>query len=452
MLPGALTPPLQAHLSRLGSRLSFAEAASELGHLKGVRVAAATARRRTQTDGRHYAALQDAAAAQVVATAPPAPAGPAVQQVSVDGTMVHLSDGSWREVRTLAIGTVGPGRTAATVRSSQISYFARLADAATFTELAAGEVHRRGVETAGTVAGVSDGAPWCQSFLDVHRPDAVRILDVPHAAQRLGVVAEAVWGEGAAASAWAAEQRRALGDGAAALVLDAVRALPVAASRDPAIAAQVQTETLGYLAPRQDQMRYAAFRAQGLPIGSGMVESGGCPWGDARGRCPLRWGGAAVGGAQHHADGGLAQCGLLGAVGRGVAGDCPGAAPASPAVRPAGCRRLGRLRRDPDAPRGRRPRRRRAAPRRPQADRQRPPNRRSPLEASPATPATSPRKTLTRTPASVPRRQPTPPLLEWRGSGWEGASALGNQPARSEGKARSARSPLVPAGTASFSF
>ena len=48
--------PLQAHLSRLGSRLSFAEAASELWHLKGVGVSAATARRRTEADGATYAA------------------------------------------------------------------------------------------------------------------------------------------------------------------------------------------------------------------------------------------------------------------------------------------------------------------------------------------------------------------------------------------------------------
>lgn len=274
LLPGALTPTLQAHLSRLGSRLSFAEAANELGHLKGVQVAAATARRHTEAAGSLYATLQDAATAEVVASAPTARVGPAVQQVSVDGTMVHLTDGSWQEARLLAIGTVVPGRTPATVRSTEISYFARLTDAATFTEVAAGEVYRRGVETAGTVAGVVDGAPWCQTFLDTHRPDAVRILDFPHAAQRLTDVAEAVWGEGAAAGAWAAVQRQALGDGAVASVLAAIRTLPVATSRDPAAAAQVLTETLGYLTPRQDHMRYAEFRAHGLPIGSGMVESG----------------------------------------------------------------------------------------------------------------------------------------------------------------------------------
>lgn len=273
LLPGALTPTLQAHLCRLGSRLSFAEAASELAHLKGVRVSAATARRRTEGDGALYAGLQTAAAQRVLVEAPPPPLGPPVQQVSVDGAMVGLTDGSWREVRTLVIGTVVPGREPGAVRCTDCSYFSRLAEAAVFTEQATGEVHRRGMETAGVVAGVSDGAPWCQTFLDVHRPDAVRILDFAHAAQRLSAVAEAVWGDGEPAASWAAGQRQQLRDGEPAAVLAAIQALPVATSTDPALAIQVQAEVLGYLAPRLDQLQYATFRAQRLPIGSGIVES-----------------------------------------------------------------------------------------------------------------------------------------------------------------------------------
>ena len=273
LLPGALTPPLQAHLSRLGSRLSFAEAASELEQMKGVRVSAATARRRTEADGAVYAALQDTEARRGLATAPPARQGPTLQQVSVDGAMVPLVDGSWREVRTLAIGTVKPGQQPGTVRCTDLSYFSRLADAATFTTLAAGEVHRRGVETAGRVVGVVDGSEWCQSFLDAHRPDAVRILDFPHAAQRLSDVADAGWGASEPGRVWAAGQRAELRDGTAESVLEAIRALPVAAAPDPATAERVQGEVLGYLEPRLEQMRYAAFRAQGWPIGSGAVES-----------------------------------------------------------------------------------------------------------------------------------------------------------------------------------
>lgn len=273
LLPGALTPTLQAHLSRLGSRLSFAEAARELGHLKGVRVAAATARRHTEAAGAVYATLQDTQAARVVATAPSAPVGPPLQQVSVDGAMVPLHDGSWREVRTLAIGTVAPGRAPGTLRCEALSYFSRLADATTFTTLAAGEIHRRGVETAGRVAGVVDGSDWCQSFLDTHCPDAVRILDFPHGAQRLSDVAEAIWGKHETGRVWAAVQRAELRDGEPAAVVAAIRLLPVETATDAAMARRVQDAVLGYLEPRIGQMQYATFRAQGLPIGSGTVES-----------------------------------------------------------------------------------------------------------------------------------------------------------------------------------
>jgi hypothetical protein len=273
LLPGALTPTLQGHLSRLGSRLSFAEAASELGYLKGVWVAASSARRRTEADGAIYAALQDAAAVRMLADPPPPRRGPATQQVSVDGAMVPLRDGSWREVRTLAIGTVVPGREPGTVRCEDLSYFSRLCEAERFLTVAAGEVHRRGVETAGRVALVVDGAEWEQTFGDAHCPDAVRILDFPHGAQRLSDVAEVVWGAHEVGQTWAAAQRVELRDGTPEAVLAAIRALPLAAAPDPAGAERVRGEVLGYLEPRLDQLRYAAFRAQGLPIGSGIVES-----------------------------------------------------------------------------------------------------------------------------------------------------------------------------------
>jgi hypothetical protein len=312
LLPGAWTPPLQRHLSRLGTRLSFAEAASELAELRGVTVSAATARRRTEADGAVLVGLEDAEAARLAQTGPPPPRGPAVQQLSVDGTLVPLVGGEWGEVKVVAIGTVESGRAPDTVQATDLSYFGRRAEAAAFAEAARGEVHRRGVETAGTVAAVSDGAPWCQGFVDRHRPDAVRILDYPHASQRLADVAEAVWGEGCQAKGWAARQRTELLDGEPDRVLRALRVLPaelpeepeepeeraggaepvLAAGAPPAgvagatdgstppadlspAAAAVRDEVLGYLEPRRAHLAYATFRTQGLPIGSGIVESGG---------------------------------------------------------------------------------------------------------------------------------------------------------------------------------
>ena len=274
MLPGALTPPLQAHLSRLGGRLSFAEAARELGQLKGVTVSAASARRRTEADGRRSAALEAARAAALLAEPAPPPPGPAVQQVSVDGAMVPLADGRWREARTLAIGTVRPGRGPGTTRCAEVSYFSRMVDATAFALAATGEVHRRGVETAGVVAGVVDGADWCQAFLDTHRPDAVRILDFPHAVEHLTSAAQAAFGVGGErAAAWIAAQAQTLKRGDPMAVLLALLDLPVRAAPDPQGAAAARRATLRYLAARWEHIQYARFLAAGDPIGDGAIES-----------------------------------------------------------------------------------------------------------------------------------------------------------------------------------
>ena len=140
-----------------------------------------------------------------------------------------------------ADGTPHPHTTA-------LSYFARMADAATFSQLATWETHHRGTTTAGGVAAVLDGAVWHQGVVDLHRPDAVRILDFPHAAQHLSAAAHAVWGEGNPAAAgrlggWLGELKR----GNPADVLAAVATLPTTAARDPAMAAAVVQQTVEYL-------------------------------------------------------------------------------------------------------------------------------------------------------------------------------------------------------------
>lgn len=60
-----------------------------------------------------------------------------------------------------------------------------MADAETFTHQAYVETYRRGTETAKVVCTVQDGAEWEQGLVDVLRPDAVRILDFPHAVEHL---------------------------------------------------------------------------------------------------------------------------------------------------------------------------------------------------------------------------------------------------------------------------
>jgi hypothetical protein len=155
-----------------------------------------------------------------------------------------------------------------------LSYFSRRSDATAFTRQATVELARRGTEHAAVVVGVMDGAAWLQGFLDHHRPDAVRILDFPHAVEHLTTAAHAAFGAGAPeATAWLDDQAHHLKHAGPESVLAALRQLPAAQARDPGAAHAARDATLGYLEARRAQLAYPTFRADGYPIGSGAVES-----------------------------------------------------------------------------------------------------------------------------------------------------------------------------------
>ncbi len=259
---------------RLGSWLEFDPAATLLAALTGAQVTEATVRRRTEEAGAVLAAWQEQEVARLERECPPAPAGPPKQFLSVDGAFVPVLHGEWAEVRTLAIGVIGEPvfqeqQQEWVAPTRELSYFSRMVDADTFGQSALVETHRRGTESAGEVAAVTDGAEWEQGFIDRHRFDAVRILDFPHGAQRLGPIAQAVWAaRSAEATQWVQEQTRQLKQEGPAGLLEALEAL---------CQAYPEAEGLGehrhYLQKRAGQMQYPAYRARGFPIGSGAVES-----------------------------------------------------------------------------------------------------------------------------------------------------------------------------------
>lgn len=272
MRPGSvLTPTLVESIVRLGAEVPFARVPGLLAHFTGVTISVETVRRLTEAAGAAAVALATEAVVAVEQTLPDPPPGSPVQLLSVDGAMVPLVGGSWAEVKTLALGTVTTGPEG-TSRTADLSYFSRLADADTFGRLATVETHRRGTSTAGTVVAVTDGAAWCQGFVDLHRSDAVRVLDFAHALEHLGTVAQAVYGPGTpAGSEWLGRQAHRLRTGQAAVVLTALTDL--AAAQPAPEVRTVLAQTHAYLAVRQAQLRYDAFLAAGYPIGSGCVES-----------------------------------------------------------------------------------------------------------------------------------------------------------------------------------
>lgn len=261
----------------LGTLLPFPQAVDVLARFSGVRLSAETARRLTETAGAVAVALDTAAVVALEQTLPDAPPGPAVQQLSVDGALVSLVDGSWAEVKTLALGTVTCRRDRAGMAQAHtvdLSYFSRLTDTDTFGRLATVETHQRGTETAGTVVAVVDGASWCQGFIDLHRHDAVRVLDAPHALGYLATAAQACFPSAPLqAASWLSAQARELLTGNPDVVLATLRNLRAALAAADTGAHETLAQVLGYLTPRRAQLDYARFQALGYPIGSGIVES-----------------------------------------------------------------------------------------------------------------------------------------------------------------------------------
>jgi hypothetical protein len=263
-----LTPQAEEGLVRLSTWLPFGRAAELLAALTGVQVSRGRARRRTQAAGVAYEAVQTEEADAIRRTLPEAPPGAEHQVISADGAFVPLRHGVWAEVKMLAIGDVqaGPDGEAGT---GHLSYFARLAEAETFAQLALVETHRRGLERAPAVCAVTDGAEWLQGFVEEHRPDAVRILDFPHAAGDVSQIGQAVTQAGTdLPPTWLDEQLHTLKHEGPDAVLATLRRL---AARHPQLE-EVGT-ALAYLQKREEQMQYPRYQAAGWPIGSGIVES-----------------------------------------------------------------------------------------------------------------------------------------------------------------------------------
>lgn len=268
LLPGEYTPHTYESLVRLGAWMPFEEAVGTLAGILRVQVSGSEAVRITEAAGAVYVAIQTEEVAELERKAPPAPASAEQLIFSGDGAMVPVLHGEWKEVRTLVIGEVS-GAPPGEIRTQAQSYFSRLASAEEFTRLTLVETHRRGVENSHRVGAVVDGAEWLQGLIDYHAPQAVRILDFAHAAQRIAAIALLLpHATSAATQEWLTTSLHTLKHEGASKLLAELRRLQTQAPDNEAFA-----EHLAYLEKRQEQMRYPEFIAQGWPIGSGIVES-----------------------------------------------------------------------------------------------------------------------------------------------------------------------------------
>jgi hypothetical protein len=263
---GHLLPHAHETLVSLSSELPFGRVVKHLKRTLGVVVPVSTVRRQTLSVGQRMLEVHNQQA-QPLADCPEEKAAERLA-MSSDGSMVPLVGGVWAEVKVVAIGQVEcrQHKDENEIVTTQLTYFARMAEAATFADQASAEMRRRGVERAKEVCAIQDGAEWIQGFVQGHRHDALRILDFAHAASYLCEIAAKVREAGGHLPAkWEDGVLHRLKHEGPARLLRHLSRLAVRY-------AQIQ-EQVNYLQKRKPLMDYPRYQQQGWPIGSGSVES-----------------------------------------------------------------------------------------------------------------------------------------------------------------------------------
>ena len=97
-------------MARLGTWMPFRAAQRELAFFLGVDVAEATVRQLAELAGATQVQVQAAEVEALLTEQPESPAGPDVQLMSLDGALIQLVSGEWKEVKTLALGVESRGQ------------------------------------------------------------------------------------------------------------------------------------------------------------------------------------------------------------------------------------------------------------------------------------------------------------------------------------------------------
>ncbi len=282
---GSLTPGAVRMVGTAAARVSFAESSQLLAELAGLRIDPKRVERAAEALGGEIA--ED----ECLRVEPEPPSAPTMV-LGMDGTGVPVRPGETegragkqpdgssktREVKLVTLWTAesldpqgGPRRDPVSV-----SYSAAIESGATrdtdpdlsaFARRVGREAERRGFGLAKRQVVVGDGAPWIWNVTGEQFPEAIEIVDLYHAQEKIWDASNALHaGDPPRLREWVEAGCEALAEGRPDDLLGALRS--------GAAECEEVRQCAEYIECNRDRMQYADFRAQGHSVGSGVVEAG----------------------------------------------------------------------------------------------------------------------------------------------------------------------------------
>ncbi len=283
------SPGLRRMMARAGSRSTFKEGRDDLKIYAGIEVSAKDIERVAEGMGQQMEAwaseerrkiLRDHQLLRSEKTIP-------ILYISYDGTGVPMTqeelmgrkgkqvDGS-AKTREAKLGCVFT-QTTTDVRGFPVrdpdatSFVGAIESAEDFGWRIYGEAARRGLSKAERVVVLADGAQWIKNLAQMHFPEATLIIDLYHARQHVSELCKTLF----IRNEKKIRQQRMrwwtdLDDGK---VEKIIRQAQLHLPQDAEAKKKAEIE-IHYLEKNAESMRYAEFRAQGLFVGSGVVEAG----------------------------------------------------------------------------------------------------------------------------------------------------------------------------------
>ncbi len=283
------SPGLRRMMARAGSKSTFKEGRDDLKVYAGIQVSAKDVERVAESIGQQmevWSSQQREAILQQSESVPAEKIIP-ILYITYDGTGVPMTkadlrgrkgkqvDGSAR-TREAKLGCVFTQTTVdakgfAVRDPESTSFVGAIEPAEKFGWRIYQEAVRRGLLKAQRVVVLGDGAEWIKNVAEMHFPEATLIIDLYHAREHVSALSKLLLGPN---EKQVAQQRirwwTDLDSGKVEkILLHARRNLP----KESEARQKVQAE-IHYLEKNKQRMRYAEFRAQGLFVGSGVVEAG----------------------------------------------------------------------------------------------------------------------------------------------------------------------------------